>query len=80
MYAQASHIDPVQYVAVMTENDELKSDLETSLQQLNLTYHERDQLIAENKKLKTEVFIHCLKLGMYMSLTLVGSSQDVGRN
>ncbi len=63
MYQQP-HLDPVQYVAAMSENEELKSDLETSLQQLNLTYHERDQLQADNQSVKAEVCHSSLLLRM----------------
>lgn len=51
----ASHLDPVQYVSALAENEELKSDLETALQQLNQAYQNRDKLMAENRKLKNEV-------------------------
>jgi hypothetical protein len=58
-FTSPSHLDPVQYVSVMAENEELKSDLETSLQQLNDAFHERDQLKAENKTVRSEVcYIH----------------------
>ncbi len=54
-FSSPSHLDPVQYVSVMAENEELKSDLETSLQQLNDAFHERDQLKADNKVVRKEV-------------------------
>ena len=54
-WGSPSHLDPVQYVAVMSENEELKNDLETSLHQLNQAYHDRDKLLEENRKVRHEV-------------------------
>lgn len=51
----SSHLDPVQYVAAMAENEELRSDLETALQQLKQTTSERDRLSRESHRMKEQL-------------------------
>lgn len=51
----SSHLDPVQYIAALAENEELRSDLETALQQLSEAHREKEKATDENRHLREQL-------------------------